>query len=103
VDASFYALNFPRFRATGAVVVRLGRGWEVRIDNEVRRQSDSLLRRASNRDAFLTAAVVAFSPSGWKGVTLSLQAENLWNDDFEEVPAVPAGRRQVVFGVTYRR
>jgi hypothetical protein len=36
-------------------------------------------------------------------VTVSLQAENLWNDDFEEVPAVPAGRRQVVLGVTYRR
>jgi hypothetical protein len=103
VDASFYALNFPRFRATGAIVARLGRGWEVRVDNEVRRQSDSLLRRASSRDAFLTAASVAYSPATWNGVTVSLQAENLWNDDFEEVPAVPAGRRQVVLGVTYRR
>lgn len=103
VDASFYALNFPRFRATAAIVARLGRGWEVRVDNEVRRQSDSLLRRASSRDAFLTAASVAYSPATWSGVTVSLQAENLWNDDFEEVPAVPAGRRQIVLGVSYRR
>lgn len=103
VDASFYALNFPRFRATGAIVARVARGWEVRIDNEVRRQSDSLLRGATNRDAFLTSASVAFTPRAWKAVTFSLQAENLWNDDFQEVPAVPAARRQMVFGVTYRR
>lgn len=103
IDASFYALNFPRFRATAAVVARLSREWEVRIDNEVRRQADNLLRRAGGRDAILSTGTLTYSPAAWRGVSLTLQAENLWNDDFEEVPAVPAARRQVVLSVTWRR
>lgn len=102
IDASFYALNFPRFRATAAVVGRLGREWEVRIDNELRRQSDNLLRRSGGRDAFLSAGTLAYAPAAWRGVSFALQAENLWNDNFEEVPAVPAARRQAVFSVTWR-
>lgn len=103
VDASFYALNFPRVRATVAIVARLGRGWEVRLDNEVRRQEANLLRRSAGRDAFLSAGAVTFTPPAWRGISFALQGENLWNDAFEEVPAVPAARRQVVFSVTHRR
>ncbi len=103
VDASFYALNFPRVRATAAIVARLSREWEVRIDNEVRRQSDNLLRRGAGRDAVLSAGTLMYSPATWRGVSFALQAENLWNDAFEEVPAVPAARRQVVLSVTWRR
>jgi outer membrane cobalamin receptor len=103
VDASFYALNFPRLRATAAVVARVGRGWEVRLDNEARRQEANLLRRSARRDAFLSSGSVSFTPPAFRDLSFALQAENLWNDAFEEVPAVPAARRQVVFSVTYRR
>ncbi|MBM3872823.1 MAG: TonB-dependent receptor [Verrucomicrobia bacterium] len=103
VDASFYALNFPRLRATAAVVARVGRGWEVRLDNEVRRQEANLLRRSARRNAFLSSGSVSFTPPAFRDFSFALQAENLWNDAFEEVPAVPAARRQVVFSVTYRR
>ena len=40
-------------------------------------------------------------PSEWRGVTVTVQADNLWNSSFQEVPAVPAARRQVVGGVNY--
>jgi hypothetical protein len=75
----------------------------VRLDNEARRQEANLLRRSARRDAFLSSGSVSFTPPAFRDLSFALQAENLWNDAFEEVPAVPAARRQVVFSVTYRR
>lgn len=100
VDASFYALNYPRHRFTLAATVRLGAGWEVRWDNEVRLQADNALRRSSD-DAWLSSLGVYVSPKSWRGVRLSLQVDNLWDDSFEEVPAVPAGGRLASVGLTY--
>lgn len=100
VDASFYALNYPRHRLTLAATVRLGAGWELRWDNEVRLQAENALRRSSD-DAWLSAIGVYYAPRAWRGVKVSLQVDNLWDDRFEEVPAVPAGRRQGSLGLSY--
>ena len=100
VNASFYALNFPKHRLTAAAIVRLGAGWEVRMDNEARIQEENTLRK-SDDDALLSSAGVYYTPPRMKSLRLSLEVENLWDSEFQEVPAVPAARRQLSAGVSY--
>ena len=102
IDASFYALNFARHRLTAAVTWRVGAGFEVRMDNEFRVQEKNLLRTIGGDNAALSSLGLYYLPPGWRGVELSLLTENLWNSGFQEVPAVPAARRQVSLGLTKR-
>ncbi len=101
VDASFYALNYARHRLTLAMTARLGKEWEVRLDNVARLQASNPLRIRGGDKALTSAIGVTFSPAGWRGVQFTAQVENLWDDDFQEVPAVPASGRQASFAVTY--
>ena len=101
VDASFYALNFPRHRFTAALVARLAEGLELRVDNEYRLQEANPLRVTGGDEALLTSAGVYWLPKAMRGLELSLRVDNLWDDDFQEVPAVPAARRQVAAGVAW--
>lgn len=102
VDASFYALNFPRHRATAAFTWKLGSGWELRLDNEYRVQEPNPLRTLGGEHAFLTAAGLHFVPSWAPNFDWSLLVDNVWNSSFQEVPAVPAARRQLAVGAGYR-
>lgn len=101
VDASFYALNFPRHRLTAAIVARLGEGIELRVDNEWRRQQENSLRTVGGEEAFLTTAGLYWMPRAATGLELSLRVDNVWDDDFQEVPAVPAARRQWSAGLAW--
>lgn len=102
VDASFYALNYARHRATLAATVRLGAGFELRADNEYRVQEDNFLRPTGGDRALLTSVGLYYSPSGSREWELSLLVDNLWASDFQEVPAVPAAGRQWAFGAARR-
>ncbi|MCX6951081.1 MAG: TonB-dependent receptor [Verrucomicrobia bacterium] len=101
VDASFYALNYARHRLTAAVTARLGRGFELRMDNVARIQADNLLRVTGGDDALTSSLGLAYHPPGWKGVEFSVLADNLWDSRFQDVPAVPAARRQISVGASY--
>lgn len=102
VDASFYALNFAKHRLTAAMTARLGQGFEVRLDSEFRVQEENLLRTLGGDDAVLTSVGLYYLPPRLRGLELSALVDNLWDDDFQEVPAVPAARRQFSIGATYR-
>lgn len=102
VDASFYALNFPEHRLTAAVVWRPAPGWELRWDNEFRLQAENRLRQTGGDRALFSTIAVHWIPPRARFVELSLTCENLWDSEFEEVPAVPASRRQLAGGVTIR-
>ena len=102
VDASFYALNFAKHRLTAAVVVRLCAGFEVRLDNEFRVQEKNILRVIGGNNAVLSAVGVYYLPPRLRGLEFSLLADNLWDSDFQDVPAVPAARRQFSVGAAYR-
>lgn len=102
VDASFYALNFPTHRATLAIVARLGGGLELRVDNEYRIQEENALRTIGGDEAFLTSVGVAWSIPAFDALELAVVADNLWDDDFQELPAVPAAGRQVTVSLAYR-
>lgn len=95
VDASFYALNYARHRFTAAITARLTSEIEVRMDNELRAQAPNLLRTVGGDDAFISSLGVTYRPARWRRWSFSVQADNLWNSGFQEVPAVPASRRQI--------
>ncbi len=101
VDASFYALNFARHRVTLAVTARLTPELELRVDNEARWQAPNLLRTRGGNEPLLTAVGLTYRPKAWRRVSLTLQADNLWEAEFQEVPAVPAAPRQVSGIVSY--
>jgi vitamin B12 transporter len=101
VDASFYALNFARHRATLAVVWRPVAAVELRVDHEWRRQQPNFLRRSGSQ-ALLGSAGLHWFPPFAAGFEVSAQVDNLWQDRFEEVPAVPAAPRRYALGVAYR-
>jgi hypothetical protein len=102
VDGSFYALNFPRQRLTAALVARLGGGFELRMDNQARIQEPDSLRTAGGNRAVLSSLGLFYRPPAIRNVVLQLQVDNLWNSAFQEVPGVPAARREISAGVTYR-
>ena len=101
VDASFYALNFARQRLTAAVVVRLTREFTVRFDNAARIQADNLLRVTGGDEAVISSLGLSYRPAALPGAEFSIQADNLWNSAFQEVPAVPAAGRQLSVGAGY--
>lgn len=101
VDASFYALNYARQRLTAAVTVRLGHGFELRMDNVARVQASNLLRTEAGDRAVFSTLALAYRPAFWRGVELTAQMDNLWNSHFQEVPSVPASPRQWSVGASY--
>jgi outer membrane receptor protein involved in Fe transport len=101
VDASFYALNYARHRFTAALTARLGHGLEVRFDNVARVQAANLLRTIGGDEALSSAIGLSYRPRAWRGLEVALQVENLWDTDFQDVPAVPAARRQTSVRVAY--
>ena len=102
VDGSFYTLNYARQRLTAAVVWHPASSVDVRVDNSLRRQNGNPLRSSGGAQAWVTAFGVNWRPMGWHGVQLSAQVDNLWNDHFQETPAVPATPRQASFSVMRR-
>ncbi len=101
VDASFYALNYARHRLTAAVTARLGHGFELRLDNVARRQAANLLRTVGGDSTVTSALGLTYRPQAWRGFALTVQADNLWNSHFQEIPAVPAASRQISGGASY--
>ncbi len=100
VDASFYALNFARHRATIAVRYRFGGGFELRWDNEYRQQRDNPLRDGDD-SAFLASLAVTWRPAGKSGFGVALTADNLTDDDYQQFPGTPAVGRQVSLSAAY--
>ncbi|MDQ8180896.1 TonB-dependent receptor [Pelagicoccus sp. SDUM812005] len=100
VDASFYALNYAKFRATAAAVWRATEQIQFRIDNEYRDQADNVLREGDDA-AFFTHVGVYYSVPEVEGLELNASVENLWEDDFQEIPGTPGRGRQFSVGALY--
>jgi vitamin B12 transporter len=65
-------------------------------------QADNPLRRIGGDEALISALGLYWRVPDVPGLQLSLQVDNLWNANFEEVPAVPAARRLVMGGVRWQ-
>lgn len=98
VDASFYALNYPNHRVTAAFIFRPFENVAVRIDNEVRRQEENVLRSTSQRSYYVGSGSVTWDIPGVKGLSLIGVIDNFTKENFEEVPGTPgAGRLAAAF------
>jgi hypothetical protein len=100
VDASFYALNYARHRLTAAIVARVSPRLELRMDNELRFQTANFLRTTGGDEALFSSLGVTFRPAG-RRLSITVQTDNLWDADYQSVPAVPAARRQTSAWVRY--
>ena len=101
VDASFYALNYARDRATVSVSYQLNDRYQLRLDNEYRKQLANPLR-TSNNSALLTAASLGWTSPQFEEITAELRIDNLTDDDYQPYPGTPAVGRQMSFNVRYR-
>ncbi|MDQ8186408.1 TonB-dependent receptor [Pelagicoccus sp. SDUM812002] len=100
VDASFYALNFAKLRLTAAAVWRATEQIQIRVDNEYRDQADNLLREGRDTALFTHCGVYYAIPE-IDGLELNASIENLWEDDFQEIPGTPGRGRQLSVGARY--
>ncbi|MGF1530919.1 MAG: TonB-dependent receptor plug domain-containing protein [Puniceicoccaceae bacterium] len=96
-DASFYALNYPEHRVTVALIQPLGGGFQMRLDTELRKQRENLLRQSSDR-AVLSYLSLSWNPPKLERLTLIASVDNLFGDDFEEVPGTSGAGTQWSFG-----
>ena len=100
VDASFYALNFARHRATFAITWRLGDRLELRADNEYRVQQESPLRTSSD-ETWLGALALAWQAGERDGLEFALTIDNVGDSDYQPFPGTPAAGRQASFSASY--
>jgi len=100
VDASFYALNFARHRATLALRYPFTDRLELRLDSEFRQQQQNPLRSSSDQALHVSAAL-AWEPTDGKGFGFLLAADNLTDDDYQQFPGTPALGRQVSLSARY--
>ncbi len=97
VNASFYAGNYAKQRVTASFVFYPVEGMEIHCDNEYRLQEENSLRNGT-RDAFFTGLSVSYALPFLPELTLVAGVDNVWNEDFEEVPSVPGSKRTWFFG-----
>ena len=100
VDASFYALNFARHRATLALTWRFAEAFQLRLDNEYRIQEDNPLR-VGDDNAFLASASVRWDSSGIDGFGVAFVADNVTDSEYQPFPGTPASGRQYSLSATY--
>lgn len=101
VDASFYALNYARDRATVSLSYQLNERYVLRLDNEYRKQLANPLR-TSNNSALLSAASLGWTSPQFEEITAELRIDNLTDDDYQPYPGTPAVGRQISVNVRYR-
>ena len=100
VDASFYALNFAKHRATLAFAYRFAGGFELRIDNEYRAQEDNPLR-VGDDSTYLASAALVWSSSGEQRFGAALVVDNATDSEYQPFPGTPASGRQISLSASY--
>ncbi len=99
VDASFYALNYAKHRATLALVYRFASDFELRVDNEYRAQEDNPLR-AGDDSTYLASASLQWS-SGSDRFAAALVVDNATDSEYQPFPGTPASGRQISLSGSY--
>jgi hypothetical protein len=100
VDASFYALNFARHRATMALRYRFSDSFELRVDTEYRRQQDNPLRIGDD-STYLASLALLWESAQLHGLNASVIADNLTDSEFQPFPGTPAAGRQLSLIASY--
>ena len=100
IDASFYALNFPDHRVTLGAIWTPNDLIEMRIDNEWRKQHENALRSGKDT-ALFTQLSLKITPTVINNLFITLAADNVWDESFEEIPGTPGRGEQYTLSATY--
>ena len=100
IDASFYALNYPDHRLTLGAIWTPNDLLEFRIDNEWRKQHENTLRNGDD-DALFTHLTLKITPHQFENFFITLAADNVWGESFEEIPGTPGRGEQYTLSATY--
>ena len=73
----------------------------MRVDNEWRVQEENVLRNSDN-EAFFSHISISIFPPKHPDLELFAAVDNLWNEDFEDVPGTPGKGRQGSLGATFK-
>jgi len=99
VVGSFYALNFPKHRATLGLIFSPNERFEIRLDNEWREQEANALRSGSNH-ALFSYLGISYYPNESKDLELFLAFDKVWDERFQEIPGTPGRGDQCSFGIS---
>ncbi|MEM8817556.1 MAG: TonB-dependent receptor [Pseudomonadota bacterium] len=100
VDASYYALNYARHRATLALIYTPVDSLELRLDNEYRVQEDNPLR-AGDDETYWGSVALRWLPQRIDGLRVQLTVDNLSDSDYQQFPGTPAVGRQTTLSAGY--
>ncbi len=100
VDASFYALNYARYRLTAGLAWTPWKWLEVRADQELRKQEPNP-RRTGDGFSYRASAGLFWHPESLAGWELGLLVDNVTDDNFQEFPGTPSSRRQWLLRLEY--
>ena len=100
IDASFYALNFPDHRVTLGAIWTPNDLIEMRVDNEWRKQHENALRSGKDT-ALFTQLSLKITPTVINNLFITLAADNVWDESFEEIPGTPGRGEQYTLSATY--
>jgi vitamin B12 transporter len=100
VDASFYALNFAKHRATLAFIYRFAGAFEFRLDNEYRSQEDNPLR-VGDDSTYLASASLRWSSLRNQNFGAALVVDNATDSEYQPFPGTPASGRQLSLSASY--
>jgi vitamin B12 transporter len=100
VDASFYALNFAKQRATLALTYRFAESFELRLDNEYRSQEDNPLR-VGDDSAYLASLSLLWISPGERNIGVAFVVDNATDSTYQPFPGTPASGRQMSLSVSH--
>jgi vitamin B12 transporter len=98
--SSFYALNYANHRFTLGGIWTPSEIFQLRIDNEWRKNEDNALRESSD-SALFTHFGLSIYPPQLMNMELFFAIDNTWDDDFQDVPGTPGRGDQYSAGLTY--
>lgn len=101
VIGSFYALNYPRHRATLGLIYTPNAYLEFRLDNEWREQEKKKSIRRGEHSATFTNLGISYFPNQTQELELFLVYQKPWKDGFEEIPRTVGGSDQFSLGLTH--
>jgi len=100
VDASYYALNYARHRATVSLIYTPIDTLELRLDNEYRVQEDNPLRQGDD-NTYWGSVALRWLPAQVDGLLVQLTVDNLSDSDYQQFPGTPAVGRQTTLSAGY--
>ena len=101
VVGSFYALNFPKHRATLGMIYDLNEKFEIRLDNELRDHRRNPLRTGANH-ALFSHLGISFYPNSAKDLEVYFAFDKPWDNNFQEIPGTPGRSDQLSLGMIYQ-